>query len=119
MVLAYQTRFPNHANGQKIELAFNPGNDFMISGEAYQYMEAIIGIQYVFLLKYRLNYNLILQFNRYKSFLWLKIYPIKKYFNFFIILLFIILITIYIIFHNFFLFIYKNIVLFYCFINKN
>lgn len=45
MVLSHQTGFPNHANNQKIELAFKPGTDFMYSGEAYQYLAAVIGMQ--------------------------------------------------------------------------
>jgi CubicO group peptidase (beta-lactamase class C family) len=45
MVLAHQTGFPNHANNQPITLAFKPGTDFMYSGEAYQYLAAIIGIK--------------------------------------------------------------------------
>ena len=45
MVLAHQTGFPNHSNGQLIKLAFKPGTDFMYSGEAYQYLAAIIGMQ--------------------------------------------------------------------------
>jgi len=45
MVLAHQTGFPNHANNQPIKLAFKPGTDFMYSGEAYQYLAAIIGIK--------------------------------------------------------------------------
>jgi CubicO group peptidase (beta-lactamase class C family) len=42
MVLSHQTGFPNHANNQKIKLAFKPGTDFMYSGEAYQYLAAVI-----------------------------------------------------------------------------
>jgi CubicO group peptidase (beta-lactamase class C family) len=45
MVLAHQTGFPNHSDGQPIKLAFKPGTDFMYSGEAYQYLAAIIGMQ--------------------------------------------------------------------------
>ena len=45
MVLSHQTGFPNHANNQPIKLAFKPGTDFMYSGEAYQYLAAIIGIK--------------------------------------------------------------------------
>lgn len=45
MVLAHQTGFPNHSNGEPITLAFKPGTDFMYSGEAYQYLAAIIGMQ--------------------------------------------------------------------------
>lgn len=43
MVLAHQTGFPNHANGEPIKLAFMPGTDFMYSGEGYQYLAAVIG----------------------------------------------------------------------------
>ncbi|RXG13142.1 serine hydrolase domain-containing protein [Leeuwenhoekiella aestuarii] len=43
MVLAHQTGFPNHANNEPIKLAFTPGTDFMYSGEAYQYLAAVIG----------------------------------------------------------------------------
>lgn len=45
MVLSHQTGFPNHANGQAINLAFKPGTDFLYSGEAYQYLAAVIGAQ--------------------------------------------------------------------------
>lgn len=45
MVLAHQSGFPNHANNQPIKLAFKPGTDFMYSGEAYQYLAAVIGIK--------------------------------------------------------------------------
>jgi CubicO group peptidase (beta-lactamase class C family) len=45
MVLAHQTGFPNHAKGELIKLAFKPGTDFKYSGEAYQYLAAIIGMQ--------------------------------------------------------------------------
>ena len=45
MVLAHQTGFPNHANNQPIKLAFKPGTDFMYSGEAYQYLAAVIGVK--------------------------------------------------------------------------
>ncbi|WP_203293535.1 serine hydrolase domain-containing protein [Luteirhabdus pelagi] len=43
MVLSHRTGFPNHSNGEPIELAFKPGTDFMYSGEAFQYLAAIIG----------------------------------------------------------------------------
>jgi len=46
MVLCHQTGFPNHAFNEKFELAFTPGTDFMYSGEAYQYLAAIIGLHY-------------------------------------------------------------------------
>lgn len=45
MVLAHQSGFPNHSNDQLIELAFKPGTGFMYSGEAYQYLAAVIGMQ--------------------------------------------------------------------------
>lgn len=45
MVLAHQTGFPNHANNKPIKLAFKPGTDFMYSGEAYQYLAAVIGME--------------------------------------------------------------------------
>ncbi len=43
MVLAHSTGFPNHSGGKKIALKFKPGTDFSYSGEAYQYLAAIIG----------------------------------------------------------------------------
>ncbi|MEL7251657.1 MAG: serine hydrolase domain-containing protein [Bacteroidota bacterium] len=43
MVLSHSTGFPNFSEGQPIELAFEPGTDFSYSGEAYQYLAAIIG----------------------------------------------------------------------------
>lgn len=43
MVLSHRTGFPNHSEGNEIELAFIPGTDFMYSGEAFQYLAAIIG----------------------------------------------------------------------------
>lgn len=43
MVLSHSTGFPNHSNGKPISLAFKPGTDFQYSGEAYQYLAAIIG----------------------------------------------------------------------------
>lgn len=45
MVLSHQTGFPNHAFNEHIKLAFKPGTDFMYSGEAYQYLAAVIGMQ--------------------------------------------------------------------------
>ncbi|RNL87893.1 class A beta-lactamase-related serine hydrolase [Sinomicrobium pectinilyticum] len=45
MVLAHQTGFPNHSDGGLIKLAFKPGTDFMYSGEAYQYLAAVVGAQ--------------------------------------------------------------------------
>ena len=44
MALSHQTGFPNHANGEKIKLAFKPGTDFMYSGEGYQYLANVIGL---------------------------------------------------------------------------
>ena len=43
MVLSHRTGFPNHSNGAPIELAFVPGTDFRYSGEAFQYLAAVIG----------------------------------------------------------------------------
>ncbi|PHN03481.1 serine hydrolase domain-containing protein [Flavilitoribacter nigricans] len=43
MVLSHSAGFPNHSNGQQIELPFKPGAGFRYSGEAYQYLAAIIG----------------------------------------------------------------------------
>ena len=43
MVLSHSTGFPNWSNGNKIKLSFVPGNGFSYSGEAYQYLAAIIG----------------------------------------------------------------------------
>lgn len=45
MVLAHQTGMPNHANDEKMKLAFKPGTGFQYSGEAYQYLAAVIGTQ--------------------------------------------------------------------------
>lgn len=42
MVLSHRTGFPNHSNGKLISLAFKPGTDFMYSGEAFQYLAAVI-----------------------------------------------------------------------------
>ncbi|RDK88328.1 serine hydrolase domain-containing protein [Marinirhabdus gelatinilytica] len=43
MVLSHRTGFPNHSKGKKIKLAFKPDTDFMYSGEAFQYLAAVIG----------------------------------------------------------------------------
>lgn len=43
MVLSHSTGFPNHSEGQMINLAFKPGTGFHYSGEAYQYLAAVIG----------------------------------------------------------------------------
>ncbi len=43
MVLSHSTGFPNFSEGQPIELAFEPGPNFSYSGEAYQYLAAVIG----------------------------------------------------------------------------
>lgn len=43
MVLSHSTGFPNHSNNQPIKLAFKPGTGLAYSGEAYQYLAAIIG----------------------------------------------------------------------------
>ncbi len=42
MVLSHKSGFPNHADGEKIELAFMPGTDFMYSGAAYEYLARVI-----------------------------------------------------------------------------
>lgn len=42
MVLSHRSGFPNHANGNEIELAFRPGTDFLYSGEAFQYLAMVI-----------------------------------------------------------------------------
>jgi len=44
MALSHSTGFPNHSLGKRISLPFEPGTDFLYSGEAYQYLVAIIGI---------------------------------------------------------------------------
>ncbi|MEL6253275.1 MAG: serine hydrolase domain-containing protein [Bacteroidota bacterium] len=46
MVLSHSTGFPNHSNGAKISLSCEPGKGFSYSGEAYQYLAAIIGMQH-------------------------------------------------------------------------
>ncbi len=46
MVLSHSTGFPNHSEGKPIKLAFKPGTGFQYSGEAYQYLAAIIGKQH-------------------------------------------------------------------------
>ncbi len=43
MVLSHSSGFPNHSEGKPIHLAFKPGTGFEYSGEAYQYLAAIIG----------------------------------------------------------------------------
>ncbi|MCB0845444.1 MAG: beta-lactamase family protein [Bacteroidetes bacterium] len=43
MVLSHSSGFPNHSNGKIISLPFKPGTDFLYSGEAYQYLAAVIG----------------------------------------------------------------------------
>lgn len=43
MVLSHSTGFPNHSGGELIALPFRPGEGFRYSGEAYQYLAAIIG----------------------------------------------------------------------------
>ncbi|OEK05588.1 serine hydrolase [Roseivirga misakiensis] len=45
MVLSHSTGFPNHAQGKIISIPFKPGTDFLYSGEAYQYLAAIIGLE--------------------------------------------------------------------------
>ena len=41
-VLAHSTGFPNHTGGDSIRLAHAPGRGFSYSGEAYQYLAAVI-----------------------------------------------------------------------------
>lgn len=43
MALSHGTGFPNFSRGQAISLPFEPGTDFLYSGEAYQYVAAVIG----------------------------------------------------------------------------
>ena len=43
MILSHSSGFPNWAKDQKIKLAFKPGTDFSYSGEAYQYLAAVVG----------------------------------------------------------------------------
>lgn len=43
MVLSHSTGFPNFSHGKTISLPFKPGTDFQYSGEAYQYLTAVIG----------------------------------------------------------------------------
>ncbi len=43
MVLSHSTGFPNFSNNKNITIPFKPGTDFSYSGEAYQYLTAIIG----------------------------------------------------------------------------
>lgn len=43
MVLSHSAGFPNWANGEMVELKYTPGTGFSYSGEAYQYLAALIG----------------------------------------------------------------------------
>lgn len=43
MVLSHSTGFPNWSHGEMIKLAFTPGTGFSYSGEAYQYLAAVVG----------------------------------------------------------------------------
>ncbi len=43
MVLSHSTGFPNFSHGQVIKLPFEPGTNFLYSGEAYQYLAAVLG----------------------------------------------------------------------------
>ncbi len=43
MVLSHSSGFPNFSHGKIISLPFTPGTDFLYSGEAYQYLTAVIG----------------------------------------------------------------------------
>lgn len=45
MVLSHSTGFPNHSQGQLIALSHQPGEGLSYSGEAYQYLAAIVGMQ--------------------------------------------------------------------------
>lgn len=44
MVLSHSTGFPNSSNGEEITLLHAPESGFSYSGEAYQYLAAVIGI---------------------------------------------------------------------------
>lgn len=44
MILSHSAGFPNWAKDKKIELAFEPGTGFSYSGEAYQYLAAVVGL---------------------------------------------------------------------------
>lgn len=43
MILSHSSGFPNFSKGEQIFLPFEPGTDFLYSGEAYQYLAAVIG----------------------------------------------------------------------------
>ena len=43
MILSHSSGFPNSSKGELISLPFHPGTDFLYSGEAYQYLAAVIG----------------------------------------------------------------------------
>lgn len=43
LVLCHATGFPNWSQGKPIHLAFKPGHGFSYSGEAYQYLAAVLG----------------------------------------------------------------------------
>ena len=43
MMLSHSSGFPNFSHGKSIALPFEPGTDFLYSGEAYQYLAAVIG----------------------------------------------------------------------------
>jgi CubicO group peptidase (beta-lactamase class C family) len=46
MVLSHTTGFPNWAHDQPMEMKFRPGTGFSYSGEAYQYLAAVIAVQH-------------------------------------------------------------------------
>ncbi|WP_188463468.1 serine hydrolase [Marivirga lumbricoides] len=43
MILSHSTGFPNWSNDQLITISYKPGTNFSYSGEAYQYLAAVIG----------------------------------------------------------------------------
>lgn len=45
MVLAHQTGFPNWSENRPIEMAFTPGTGFSYSGEAHQWLTALLATQ--------------------------------------------------------------------------
>lgn len=46
MVLGHTTGFPNWAHDKPMEIKFQPGTGFSYSGEAYQYLAAVIAVQH-------------------------------------------------------------------------
>lgn len=45
MILCHSAGFPNWTQGAPIQIAFEPGTGFSYSGEAYQYLTAVLGMQ--------------------------------------------------------------------------